>query len=75
MVTNDIYKGEYLICWINFTLVGNILRIINTKSLLIILSTILFCLTSSIGWSAYFQKVLVAYNNGEFVFAFNEYSN
>ena len=44
------------------------------KNLLITFFTILFCLTSSIGWSAYFQKGLVAYNNGEFVVAFNEFS-
>ena len=44
------------------------------KAFKIIFFTILFYLTSSVSWSADFQKGLAAYNKGEFVVAFNEFT-
>ena len=54
MVTNDIYKGVYLIClkkFMNFTLERNIHRVMSMKTFIITFLTVLFCLTSSVGWS------------------------
>ena len=41
---------------------------------LITFFTILFCLTSSVGWSADFQKGMTAYKQGDFATALREWT-
>ena len=43
------------------------------KKSLITFFTILFCLTSSVGWSADFDKGLAAYKQGDFATALSEW--
>ena len=44
------------------------------KKLSLIFLTILFCFTSNVGWSADFQKGVIAFDNGDYATALREWT-